>query len=304
MTTTTIFTREQAKASDAKLVELQDVAYVALDKMARATDNLRHTVGDRKQGWGRDARWTMTKSEAVAKAAEIAANDTTYVGRAAGEALARYSEAADAYIAASDAATKQGREWRENGMWSRFLVVPGGHIHTNDGCFTLRADTRTAWLPELSGDTEADAVEVYGEVLCSHCYPSAPVAWQGGKTVTDSKGRVLTKVEQAAAKDAKAAEKAAKDAAKAASEVRDIHSGRLLYKTVRGATNAVASDLDSAIWYGPTHPSYKEWIELLDQVSAALAAKHGRDAAEVRAELVAKAEKKAKAKLGGRKSNY
>jgi exonuclease VII small subunit len=32
----------------------------------------------------------------------------------------------------------------------------------------------------LSGLTEADAVEEYGEILCSICYPSAPVEWTNG----------------------------------------------------------------------------------------------------------------------------
>jgi hypothetical protein len=64
--------------------------------------------------------------------------------------------------------------------WARFTVVPGGHIHTWDGCHTLRWDTDVRWLPELSGLTEADAVEAHGEILCSHCFPSAPVSWTNG----------------------------------------------------------------------------------------------------------------------------
>lgn len=298
---TTIFTREQAKASDAKLVELQAIARTAADKANRAETQLHHAAGDRQSGWGRDRVWGMHLAEAYQAAADLAATDKTYVGSTAQRAIDAYDAAVAERDEAFAAVKVQSQEWRNHGMWSRFLVVPGGHIHTNEGCFTLRTNTVTAWLPELSGDSEADAVEVYGEVLCSHCFASAPVAWQGGKTVTDSKGRVLTKAEQAEAKAAKDAEKAAKDAAKTAAQVVDVNTGRVLFKTDRGATNAVASDLESAIWYGPTHPSYQEWIDLLEQVSAALAAKHGRDAAEVRAELVAKAEKKAKGKLGERK---
>ena len=295
---TTTFTRTEAKASDAKLVELQEIASKAAARTDRTIVILHHTAGDRQQGWGRDRAWTLSNQEAYDKAVALAVEQAgNYIGTEAEQAVEAYHVAIEAQEAAFAAVTVQSREWRENGQWSRFLVVPGGHIHNNEGCFTLRADTRTGWLPELSGDAEADAVEAYGEVLCSHCYSSAPVAWQGGKTVVDASGKVLTKAEQAAIKEAKDAEKAAKLAAKAANEVLDIHTGRVLYKTERGATNAVASELDSALHYGPTHPMYSEWIDLLDQVSAALGAKQGRPAAEVRAELVAKAEKKAKKSL-------
>ena len=40
---------------------------------------------------------------------------------------------------------------------------------------------RYGWLPKLSGMTEAEAVEEHGPALCSVCFPSAPVEWQGGK---------------------------------------------------------------------------------------------------------------------------
>ena len=66
--------------------------------------------------------------------------------------------------------------------WSRFFLVTntGGHIHSGTNCSTCRWNTLFAWLPELSGLTEADAVAEYGEILCSICYPSAPVEWTQG----------------------------------------------------------------------------------------------------------------------------
>jgi hypothetical protein len=66
--------------------------------------------------------------------------------------------------------------------WSRFFLVTNvnGHIHSGTNCSTCRWDTSFAWLPELSGLTEADAVEEYGEILCSICFPSAPVEWTNG----------------------------------------------------------------------------------------------------------------------------
>ena len=49
-------------------------------------------------------------------------------------------------------------------------------------CSTCYVDTSFGWLPELSGLTETDAVKEYGAVLCSVCYPSAPVEYVGGKS--------------------------------------------------------------------------------------------------------------------------
>lgn len=68
-------------------------------------------------------------------------------------------------------------------MWSRFYLVVGnanGHIHKDMACHSCYPDTQYAWLPELSGDSEAEAVQAEGEILCTFCFPSAPVAWCEG----------------------------------------------------------------------------------------------------------------------------
>lgn len=67
--------------------------------------------------------------------------------------------------------------------WSRFFLVvsSAGHIHSSTCCSTCRPTTRYGWLPELSGKTEAEAVEAHGPALCSVCFPSAPVEWVVGK---------------------------------------------------------------------------------------------------------------------------
>lgn len=67
--------------------------------------------------------------------------------------------------------------------WSRFFLVTSstGHVHASMYCSTCRWSTTYGWLPELSGKTEAEAVAELGAVLCSVCFPSAPVEHQGGK---------------------------------------------------------------------------------------------------------------------------
>lgn len=64
--------------------------------------------------------------------------------------------------------------------WSRFFLVVGGHIHSSMNCSTCNRSgkaTAFAWLPEISGLTEEEAVAAHGAILCTTCYPSAPLAW-------------------------------------------------------------------------------------------------------------------------------
>lgn len=67
--------------------------------------------------------------------------------------------------------------------WSRFISVEDGHLHSGTRCAggTIRISTKIGWHPELSGKTEAEAVEQFGPMLCTFCYPSAPVEFTIGK---------------------------------------------------------------------------------------------------------------------------
>ena len=114
---------------------------------------------------------TLTSDEAVAVAiTDCTASDSYVLNRLAdvlADNHAQYLDAKSAYeVAAQD---YEG--------WNRFILVPGGHIHASAVCGSLRFNTKIAWLPELSGLTVEDAVTEYGEILCSRCFPDAPVAW-------------------------------------------------------------------------------------------------------------------------------
>jgi hypothetical protein len=64
--------------------------------------------------------------------------------------------------------------------WSRFFLVPAGHIHSSLSCSTCNKEgksTNFGWLPDLSGLAESDAVKEHGAILCTVCYPSAPVEY-------------------------------------------------------------------------------------------------------------------------------
>lgn len=93
-------------------------------------------------------------------------------------------------------------------QWSRFFLVSNsnGHIHSSMSCGTCFPTTRYRWVTSLSGQTEAEAVEELGEILCSICYPSAPVAWTDG----ESKAVKVARAEREAKKAAAAAKKVEK----------------------------------------------------------------------------------------------
>lgn len=76
-------------------------------------------------------------------------------------------------------------EYRRRGGWSRFYQVQDGHIHSSMDCSTcnkMGKPTKFGWIPERSGQTEEQALESLvtesrKTVLCTVCYPHAPVAW-------------------------------------------------------------------------------------------------------------------------------
>lgn len=62
--------------------------------------------------------------------------------------------------------------------WQRFFLVE--HIHSSTRCSSFRITTRVGWLPKVSGLTEAEAVAEYGAILCTICFPSAPIEFTRG----------------------------------------------------------------------------------------------------------------------------
>jgi hypothetical protein len=65
--------------------------------------------------------------------------------------------------------------------WTRFYLVK--HIHNTTACSSFRPGTKIGWLPNLSGQTEAEAVAEHGAILCTKCFPSAPVEMTDGRGV-------------------------------------------------------------------------------------------------------------------------
>lgn len=95
------------------------------------------------------------------------------VQRASFEEGKAQAEAAIAGLEA-DAAPYEA-EFERRGGWTRYLVVPAGHLHYR-GCHTLTPGrTMVGQVAEASGLDQAEVVGNYGATACTHCFPDAPV---------------------------------------------------------------------------------------------------------------------------------
>lgn len=216
------------------------------------------------------------------KGRTLSAYDQRYVDEARAE-----------YHAALDEIRPLDDEFATRGGWSRFFLVQnsGGHIHSSMECHTCYADTQYAWLPSVSGQTEAEAVAEFGEILCSVCFPTAPVEWTTGT----SKASQAASDERAAKRAAAAAKRAAK-----ALNLDDIEGGYVFQvdgRTERITTIHAAKAwlTDSAMWdemlrsEGRHHGYYPP--EVRDRLAEILADRVGTTAAD---ELAAAAKRAAK----------
>lgn len=210
-----------------------------------------------------------------------------------------YQEDADEYAAIAAGLEPEisalSAEFIFRGGWTRaFLAVTngsGGHVHRTRQCSTCNNGqyaTSFAWVTEFSGHDEDEIVAAAGERACTVCYPSAPVE------VLNRPTSIFTADEKRKAEEKAARE--AKKAAAAAATITDPVTGEVIYKTERAALNAAGAALDSFYWYGG-HPDDAKWQATVAQVVAALAARNGTDAAALRADLEAKAQKKFAAKV-------
>lgn len=79
--------------------------------------------------------------------------------------------------------------------WSRFYLVKSnnGHIHRDMHCHSCTPSTQYGWLVELAGLTDKDAVKTYGGILCTFCYPEAPVEWTDGENKVEAKQKAEEK---------------------------------------------------------------------------------------------------------------
>ena len=282
--TTTTDIHTLALATDTALAALESEAFNANRKWANAYATLHRIAGHTQD---RRGAWSGTRNAARAYVAPESYN------------LHRQQEAR----AAADAADAEIARIREDMQplaalfvehrWSRFFLVTSsaGHVHSHMGCHTCLSSTTFAWLPELSGMTEADAVAAHGEILCSVCFPSAPVEWTNGT----SKASKIAAEERAAAKAEREAKRIAKAATVDGSElvVTDKYGRKEYFKTAVAARNWAISELRDARYYGDRITA-EQMVALhasVATVALALAAKTGETPDAITAKMVKTASK-------------
>jgi hypothetical protein len=197
MKSTTEETQMTSSPEHAHAVEIDTAIAEAYSKLGEAQQKLDtqkvsiiRAAGGRQQ---RDARrrivWNMTDTEAqvvIEKAIADNADEGEY-GRFTLDGywtnIAELTEKLAKLAAAREARDAARGEYlaldAQYTGWSRFFLVnnTGGHIHSSMQCSTCRFDTSFSWLPTLSGLSEKDAVDAHGAILCTVCFPSAPVEW-------------------------------------------------------------------------------------------------------------------------------
>lgn len=171
---------------DEKLANLHGTLGSRLLSMGSVINTAHRLVGDKSHYVGRNKVWNMERSEVI-----IALQDMVFDNPY--QQTNQESTLKDIWIYASEIAVLQDQIWELNTEynrrpWSRFFLVlnSNGHIHKDMSCHTCTFKTKYGWLPELSGKTEADAVVEKGTILCSVCFPTAPVEWTIGKVVDRS----------------------------------------------------------------------------------------------------------------------
>jgi len=154
---------------DTRIAKAHGAWYQTLVRYEHATEDIFKMVA-------RSQRVTdIDEMVSMIEAGQVEARSSYYdgvVGR-----IANWRNVKDAHVKSNEALREVEREYEG---WSRFYLVPGGHVHSSRSCSSCnKGDSRTqfAWLPMLSGLTEEDAVASQGAILCTVCFPSAPVEW-------------------------------------------------------------------------------------------------------------------------------
>lgn len=175
--------RRLAIATDSEIAELDETYGKLQAQLDRKISTLRNIDGQKARYVGRRREFTATPEETV----------ESVIAKLAAETIAPWEvdSARDAITARdilrSDMVTNRAAAaalhdvWAANGYWTRFFVVQGGHIHSDISNRCSRTyTTQHGWTPALSGATEAAAVAELGPLLCTHCFPSAPVEFTVG----------------------------------------------------------------------------------------------------------------------------
>lgn len=262
-----------AVETDTKLAEAHGRLTHTRQRLVYAADVLRRNAGQTRT---RSGRWSGTVAEALVRSI-----DSTNAWNI--RELAEYNKHLATVLDIQEEIAALDIQYTG---WSRFFLVTNtnGHVHSSMSCSTCFNTTTFAWLPQLSGLTEAEAVADQGEILCSVCFPSAPVVWTTGVSKAS--------VEAREARQEKSVALAAKKAEKALGTVLRVGgSYKECIETIAAAKRWLADAAEWARLDGKEHPSFP--AEDITLVSLTLAERLGTTADE---EIAAAANRAAKRK--------
>lgn len=188
--------------TDTKLWTLYRQMETAERKLSYAISPVHHAIGDKGYASRRGRTHVMVYDKSIAQAHEELQEKVATLTQEIGglpyedmktredldnyfalirgkEALNKYDEAVEKLDSIVQAMEKEDKIFQKH-QWSRFFMVPGGHIHESMNCSSCNkgsTPTKFGWLPSLSGKQEEQAVAEHGALLCTVCFPSAPTEW-------------------------------------------------------------------------------------------------------------------------------
>lgn len=178
------------QAHDEAEAKLYHELAAVTDRKGSLVNRMHRAAGDKKiDRWTSRERWSMTHAQVLTaltdRVADMSPEDVIYGNDHPVNLLRAWNEACELATALQDGIAKAEAVWQQH-RWSRFIlcVSSNGHIHNFTGCHTLRPTSLLQWHPEFSGLTEDEAVngsgskDGLGPILCTHCFPSAPVAFK------------------------------------------------------------------------------------------------------------------------------
>lgn len=179
--------RTLARETDTELARLDDTYASLTAEYKRLVGRLHRLAGDTRS-WAREGRksvqvWALSDEAVVAGIRAGRFEIRTYDIAELVDVIAAYT-VVEAAIPANRASAEALEDIHAAHDWSRFFVVrnTGGHIHYDQSSYRCSRTMTTShgWNPELSGATEAEAVAALGPIMCTVCFPSAPVEWTVG----------------------------------------------------------------------------------------------------------------------------
>lgn len=183
------------------------------------------------------------------------------------------------------------RAYREHG-WTRFYLVTNGtgHVHSSTYCSTCYSTTRFSWLTILSGSNEAEAIEEWGERICSECFPNAPVHPRFSEP---SRQDLAARAERQAEKDVKTALAVEK------SLVTFVKYDHRTIKSLVAAQRQISMCYVDLLHYGNDHPSAPRWLAGVAALLEAVSEKTGETSKEIADDKWTKAVKTYRRKMRG-----